>query len=163
MIIRNWTPHTANEYMFKATFPLGNPTQRPVFFGNQPEGVQEGTDFSASVYTKETGNERAYLFGVRTARFRTNAKPEDRDEARAILTRNLPPPGLSNSEPKTVAWGGRQASETTWSDPAGSTKWVIRHFTTDDVLYIGYVCDLGSLPPAHVSTFFNSFEFLRKP
>src|SRR5438874_566725 len=66
-IVKNWKTHTAHLYLFKARFPLGDPTHSPVFPGKELKAVQEATDFSAPVYTKETGNEQKYLFGICSA------------------------------------------------------------------------------------------------
>jgi hypothetical protein len=161
--VKNWKAHTADLYLFKAKFPLGDPTIAPVFFGNQPKAVQDGANYSAPVYTKETGNEQTYRFGISAARFHATAKPADREETLAILTGGLPPKGLTKSEPKTVTWGGQQVTETTWTDPASSTKWIIRPLVTNDAVYIGYIRDLGHLTPSDVASFFDSFELLRQP
>jgi hypothetical protein len=161
-VVTKWKPYTATTYLFKAKCPDGgDPLQRPVFFGNQPKGVQEGTDFGSEVYRKETGSEKPNRFAIRTARFHANAKPADREETLKILTTNLPPAGLTKSEPKTVTWGGQEATETTYTDPAGPTKWIVRQLSTPDALYIGYVCDLGKLTPTDIATFLDSFELVK--
>ncbi len=161
-VVKIWKPHTSNQYLFRATFPLGDPAQGPAFSGNQPAAAQEGTDFSVQVFTKETGNEKSGCFGIRTARFWKDTKPAAREAAFPTLTGGFPP-DLLKSEAKTVTWGGRAARELAWSDPANSTKWVMRHFTTEDGVYIGYIRDLGNLTPFEKNTFFDSFELIPKP
>jgi hypothetical protein len=160
--VKNWKSRTDSTYLFKVKFPYGDPIERPVFFGNQPKGVQEGTDFAGEVYLKETGDQ-ANVFAIRTARFRANVKAAEREETLTILTSNWPPAGFTKSEPKAVIWGGQQGTETTWTDPAGPTKWIVRQLSTPNALYIGYVRDLGKLTPADIVTFFDSFELLPKP
>jgi hypothetical protein len=160
-VVTSWKPHTANALLFKANFPLGDPTVAPVFFGDQPKAVEEGWDFSVPVYAKGSGDQ-TYKFGIRAARFRANAKPTERDETLDILMKGLPPPGWTKSEPKTVTWAGQQATETVWSDPAKSTKMIVRWFVIDSGVYIGYVRDLGALPPAEMAKFFDDFQLLAK-
>jgi hypothetical protein len=160
-VVKSWKLHKADAVRFKVNFPLGDPTIRPVFFGNQPKVVEEGWDYSVPVYTKESGQE-TYLFGIRAARFRTKPKPEERDETFDILFKLLPPQGWTRSEPKTVTWAGQQATETTWSDPAKPTKLIVRQFVIDSGVYIGYVRDLGALPAAEMAKFFDGFELLAK-
>ena len=91
-IVKSWKLYTNEAVLFKAEFPLGDPTVRPVFFGNQPKAVVEGWDYSVDVYTKDSGQE-FYLFGIRAAKFRFGAKtkPEDKAETLDIFTQGLPP------------------------------------------------------------------------
>jgi hypothetical protein len=159
-VVNSWKPHRADALKFKADFPLGDPTVRPVFFGNQPKAVEEGWDYSVDVY-RGSGPD-FYLFGIRAARFGANPKPGDKDETLEILTKLLPPKGWTKSEPKTVTWAGQQATETIWSDPAKPTKLTVRHFVSDSGVYVGYVRDLGALPPAEMAKFFDGFQLLSK-
>jgi hypothetical protein len=160
-VVNSWKPHTAGALRFKANFPLGDPTIRPVFFGNQPKAVEEGWDYSVPVYGKQSGQD-TYLFGIRAARFRAKPKPAERDETLGILVKALLPQGWTKSEPKTVTWAGQQATETTWSDPTKPTRMVVRQLVIDTGVYIGYVRDLGALPPAEMAKFFDGFELLAK-
>jgi hypothetical protein len=160
-VVKSWKTHIADELGFKANFPLGDPTIGPVFFGNQPMAVEDGSYYTVPVYGK-AGGEEHYLFGIRAARFRGNAKPAERNETLDILTKGLPPQGWTRSEPKTVTWAGQQATETTWSDPTKPTKLTVRHFVIDSGVYIGYVRDLGGLPPAEMAKFFDGFQLIAK-
>jgi hypothetical protein len=159
-VVKSWKTHTADALRFKDDFPLGDPIIRPVFFGNQPNS-RLGWDYSVPVYTKR-GGEDHYLFGIRAARFHPNPKPAERDETLDILLKGLPPQGWTKSDPKTVPWAGQQATETTWSEPAKPAKLVVRQLVLDSGVYIGYVRDLGDLPPAEMARFFDGFGLLTK-
>jgi hypothetical protein len=159
-VVTSWKPYTADAVKFKVDFPLGDPTVRPVFFGNKPNAVLEGWDYAVDVY-KGSGPD-FYQFGIRAARFHPNPKPADKDETFDILTKLLPPKGWTKSEPKTVTWAGQQATETIWSDPAKPTRLTIRHFVNDTGVYVGYVRDLGALPPDEIAKFFDGFQLLAK-
>lgn len=160
-LVKSWKPHTANEFRFKAIFPFGDPTVSPAFIGNQPKAVAAGEDYSVPVHEKGGGQE-GNLFGIRAARFRGKPSSADRDETLGILVKGRVPPGWTKSEPKTVTWAGQPATETTWSDPAQSTKIVVRQLATDSVVYVGYVRDLGRLSPAEVAKFFDGFQLIGK-
>jgi hypothetical protein len=158
--VSSWKPRTEQAFRFKANFPLGDPTVSPVFFGNQPKGVEEGWDYSVPVYTK--GDQETYRFGIRAARLRADAKPADRDETLEIFTKFRMPEGWTKSEPKAVTWAGQKATETTWSGPDKPGKLVARQLVTDSGIYVGYVKDLGALPAAEMGTFFDGFQLLAK-
>jgi hypothetical protein len=161
-VVSSWKPRTEDSFRFKANFPLGDPTVRPVFFGNMPKGVEEGWDYSVNVYPGGRG-EKTYDFGIRAARLRADATPADRTETLDIFTKLLPPPeGWTKSEPKEVTWAGKKATETTWSETGKPTKLTVRRLVTDSGVYVGYVKDLGELPPAEMAKFFDGFQLLTK-
>src|SRR5262249_38881961 len=135
-VVKSWKPRTEEALRFKADFPLGDPTVRPVFFGNQPKAVEEGWDYSVSVYTKESGQD-FHLFGIRAARFRAKPKPAEQDETVNILMMGLPPKDWTKSDPKTVMWAGQQATEMTCSEPNKPTKMIVRQMVLDSGVYIG--------------------------
>jgi hypothetical protein len=168
-IAKNWKEFTSANHEFKASFPWGDPIQRPGTLERLKAFFGDSTAYGAEKWetVKEDGKEKSkvtYEFAIVAGKFSKSATKAAREDAVQYLLKNIrTPKDAKKSEPKAITWSGQPATETVYEGEEKEGKkprTILRQLVTDSVAYFGVIQDAGGLTPAEVSRFFDSFEIV---